>query len=443
MATLQARLTSLAQQIAATIKTRGMPAGGTGGQVLTKNSATAYDAAWITPSGGGLTDGDKGDITVGGGGTSLTIDPRAVTFSKLPEIPNAYFLARTSAGNGDVEAISYFDAATLVSFGLSTFNNVSRGLTPASGGGTTNFLRADGTWAPAGGGASDPHPFLTANEPAAGTTATAGTLRVFGRMMAGRELLGSMDSLGDKITVQPHISRNSIRLWEPYPNVNTLSPGVGLVAPGGLGNTARVTAGTNILTRTVRLGFVSAATAGSSSAMWWTVAPYTIGTGTGLGGFHNIIRFGVSDAAAVSGARMFVGMSNLTAAISSSAMSEPSALTNHIGIAQLSTSTNLHIVYGGSTAQTAIDLGTNFPANVNNELYELQLFASPFNTTVGYRVERLSTGQVASGTLSAASAGVQLPSNTTMLMPRAWRSNNATAAAVGLDIASIYIEVDN
>jgi hypothetical protein len=36
---------------------------------------------------------------------------------------------------------------------LSTFTSTVRGLVPLSGGGTTNFLRADGTWAvPAGGG---------------------------------------------------------------------------------------------------------------------------------------------------------------------------------------------------------------------------------------------------------------------------------------------------
>ena len=34
-----------------------------------------------------------------------------------------------------------------------TFNDTTEGVVPASGGGTTNFLRADGTWAtPAGGG---------------------------------------------------------------------------------------------------------------------------------------------------------------------------------------------------------------------------------------------------------------------------------------------------
>ena len=38
---------------------------------------------------------------------------------------------------------------------VETFTNTTEGAVPASGGGTTNFLRADGTWAtPAGGGGS-------------------------------------------------------------------------------------------------------------------------------------------------------------------------------------------------------------------------------------------------------------------------------------------------
>jgi hypothetical protein len=48
------------------------------------------------------------------------------------------------------------DAAALTALG-NPFTSALKGLAPASGGGTTNFLRADGTWAaPAGGGGADP-----------------------------------------------------------------------------------------------------------------------------------------------------------------------------------------------------------------------------------------------------------------------------------------------
>jgi hypothetical protein len=65
--------------------------------------------AWVTPSGGGggLSDGDKGDITVSGVGTVWTIDPDVVSFAKMQNISAvSRLLGRGSAaGAGDPEEI--------------------------------------------------------------------------------------------------------------------------------------------------------------------------------------------------------------------------------------------------------------------------------------------------------------------------------------------------
>lgn len=142
---------------------------------------------------------------------------------------------------------------------------------------------------------------------------------------------------------------------------------------------------------------------------------------------------------------MFVG---LRSSASPSANVEPSTITNCIGVAKLSTSTNLHIVYGGSAAQAPIDLGANFPAGtLSADAYEIALFAAPnIPNSVGYHVSRLNTDYVAEGTLTAATEGLQLPMATgfgaLMLTPNFYRTNNATALAVGLDICSVYLETD-
>ena len=87
-----------------------------------------------------------GDVT---GATALTIANDAVTNAKAANMATARIKGRVTAGTGDPEDMTGTQATTL----LDTFTSALKGLVPASGGGTTNFLRADGTWAaPPGGG---------------------------------------------------------------------------------------------------------------------------------------------------------------------------------------------------------------------------------------------------------------------------------------------------
>lgn len=264
----------------------------------------------------------------------------------------------------------------------------------------------------------------------------SGHIGVFGKRLGGRMMLAQIGPSGVETTLQPHLGGNKVALWMP-PGNSTTVPGVfGMAALTSIGTaTARNVATTNMLTRMTRLAYVSAATAGNLAGAREAVAKYTTGAGSGLGGFFARYRFGVSDAAAVSGARMFVGLSSSTGAPTNV---EPSTLTNCVGVAQLSTSANLRIVYGAGTAQTPIDLGADFPANtLSADAYELTLFSPPTGE-VQYQVTRLNTGNTASGTLAAGS----VPLGTTLLCHQLWRSNNATALAVGLDICGIYIETD-
>ena len=347
-----------------------------------------------------------------------------------------------------------------------------------SGTGATGstFWRGDGTWAtPAGGapagsntsvqfndssvmgGGTDLAWDKTSNSLILGGTDTeitmkgitaepsvpsADNIHLYAKSVAGRIMPKWVGPAGVDSAMQALVATNKVGWWNPQGN-STVVPGViGFTAPIVVGTaTARNVATTNMFTRTRRLGYVSASTAGSITSQRVAVAQYTIGDGSGLGGFTYIIRFGTSGAATVSTARQFVGLSSATGAPTNV---EPSTLTNSIGIGHGAADANLKLYYGGSAAQTAIDLGANFPKNtLSIDMYELILFAPPnTNNTVGYRVLRLNTGNVAEGTLTAGTPGTQLPSSTTLLAHRAWRTNNTQALAVGLDIASIYIESD-
>lgn len=107
-----------------------------------------------TGGGGSISDGDKGDITVSGSGSTWNIDAGAVTNAQMANMAQATFKGRGS-GAGAPQDLT----ATEVTAGLNLFTSSLKGLVPGSGGSSTNFLRGDGVWAaPAGsgGGLADP-----------------------------------------------------------------------------------------------------------------------------------------------------------------------------------------------------------------------------------------------------------------------------------------------
>lgn len=265
--------------------------------------------------------------------------------------------------------------------------------------------------------------------------------REYGPPNGGRVMLAVTGPSGLDYPLQPALWRQGIALWRPPGNATTV-PGVfGFNAPTAGGTaTARTVAVTNALTRSKRLGYVSSTTAGNYGGHYSTVAQFTVGTGV-VGGFMYSCRFGASDATIQTAARTFVG---LTSSVAAPTNVDPATLTNTIGIGATAADTTWYIYYGGSAAQTRISLGANFPIN-NTDIMDITLWSPPAsNGVVYYHVTRISaTAQYeSSGKLGPGTAGTTLPANTTLLSHRAWRNNNTAAAAVGLDIISVYIETD-
>lgn len=118
------------------------------GGIIERNSGTAWESFSPVATSPAITQ-LTGDVTAGPGSGSVaaTIAANVVTLAKMATVATARFLGRVTAGTGNVEALTGTQATTL----LDTFTSLLKGLVPPSGGGTTNFLRADVTWAPTTG----------------------------------------------------------------------------------------------------------------------------------------------------------------------------------------------------------------------------------------------------------------------------------------------------
>ena len=91
-----------------------------------------------------------GDVTASGpGSVSSTIAAGAVSLAKMANLAANSIIGNNTGASATPIALTTAQVTAM----LNAFTSTLKGLVPASGGGTTNFLRADGTWAaPAGGG---------------------------------------------------------------------------------------------------------------------------------------------------------------------------------------------------------------------------------------------------------------------------------------------------
>ena len=252
----------------------------------------------------------------------------------------------------------------------------------------------------------------------------------------------TINEKGTLYDAQGYIGLSQMAFWKPQGN-STVVPGVlGFTAPTVVGTvTARNVATTNRATRERRIGYVSVATAGGLAEQRVPVTQYSCGSGVANdgSGFKYTTTFVPSNAATVTGERFFIGLTNTTTAATNV---EPNILLNSIGIAQLSTdATQFYLVYGGSTAQTAIPCGTGLgaPNTLSTSLYELTINApTTIANTYYVKFRNIQTNAIFTQTITG--SAVQVPTSSMLLAHKAWKTNNATALAVGFDIGGIYFE---
>lgn len=80
---LQAQVETLTAQVQTLLIAQGLPAGGTAGQILTKQTEQDYAATWMDPANGGGANVVPGTYT--GNGTYGASNPNTLTFASAPK----------------------------------------------------------------------------------------------------------------------------------------------------------------------------------------------------------------------------------------------------------------------------------------------------------------------------------------------------------------------
>lgn len=419
--------------------------------------------------------GDPEDIAVGtdtvvgrvtGGGiiaaqlvTAQVADDQ-ITNAKLANMATGTIKGRSTAGTGDPEDLTGTQATAL----LDVFTSGAKGLVPASGGGTTNFLRADGTFAaPPGGGGSPGGSSGEVQYNNAGAFAGAadveieggqlrlpaisspsapasGGVKLYGKDLGGRIMPMIVGPSGIEVALQPHLGGNRAARWTPASNSTTVVAD-GFPATSAQGTaTAFNWASTSRRTRMAMIEYLNGTASTTAIAgLRTSVARWTVGAATaGDGGFHLRCTWGTATGIATTSAthRGFCGLRTGTPSDA-----DPSGLTNIVGMGWDSADANIQFMHNdGSGTATKIDLGAGFPRPTTDRgnVYELIMFSPPGTTqSVGYLVRNLLTGAEASGVVTT-----NLPANTQALGWAHHISVGGTSSIIGTALMGVYVETD-
>lgn len=262
----------------------------------------------------------------------------------------------------------------------------------------------------------------------------AGRMKLYARNIAGRLLAKIVGPSGLDVVLQPALFGNAARMIAPgtgtaFTVLNWVTPTV-----VGTASTPAIAAG-GFRVGCKRTLVTSAATANSASELRQATYDCLRGDVAGGGGFHLVTTFAVETTTALQ--RVAVGLFGVTTAIATT--QSPSALTNCIFVGWDSADANMQLMHNDASGTcTKINLGGSFPISTTAAVYQLDLFAPPNASWVGWRVKRLDTGAVAEGTITT-----DLPLPAQLLAWHAYANNGGTAAAVVLAHMRTYLETDN
>ncbi len=403
-----------------------------------------------------------GDVTTSAGTVATTIANDAVTNAKAANMATATIKGRATAGTGDPEDLTGTQATAL----LDTFTSGAKGLVPASGGGTANFLRADGTFAaPPGGGGSPGGSSGEVQYNNAGAFAGAADVEIEGGQLrlpaistpsvpaTGGAKLYATDLGGipwpafsdsgsfDPTRLMDHMAFGKTHWFMPVNGTTTFVLGF-VVSAQGTATAARFSVGSR-RGRLRRIEYlVTTPSTSAVASLRDNIGSFNEGVTIGgsnawEGGFYSVQHWGPATGASISTHRAFCGLRDNNAATDV----EPSTRFNIVGMGWDAADANVQFMHNdASGAATKTDLGAGFPVPSADraDTYRLEMYSPPGTTqSVSYRVTHLESGAVATGTVTT-----NLPLNTQGLGSNTWMSVGGTSSVIGIAHGTTLIRTE-
>lgn len=407
--------------------------------------------------------------------TNKTISGTNNTFSNIPNsaitglgslalassVTASQISDATTAGRNMITAANVAAQTAL----LDTFTSGAKGLVPASGGGTTTFLRADGTFAtPPGGGSGSPGGAtgeVQYNDGAGGfagaanvevdggnlklvsttdPTAPTGGLLMYSKSIAGRHLPKIIGPSGIDTVLQVGLHGNAVFMVAPASGTTAPTAWGGTLTTAATMSVQQTIASANPWLATWRKRFATSTTAGNLSGMRTAYTQWFRGNAAGFGGFFFRAQLGHN--INLNGSQLFVGLCASTGALAATAGSV-AALVNMIGMGYDTTDANTGNWFfyrnDGSGTATKVDLGATNAARSNvSHGYDLIMYSPPNGSDLYVRIVNLHNNAVVLDT----SYNTDLPAVNTGMAFKAEVNNGAVAAAANLEVAKVYIETD-